>query len=351
MRRALLVVWFGAVAAFAQTAAKGTTPIQLAWPPARSAYTVEYVESITKPTDLSIRRGFFSKLNDLVFGASNRPEKLFRPFAIHADSAGRLLVTDPGTLSVHLFDPGRKKHKVLESGRHQHFVSPIAAVTDAVGNIYVSDSFLGKIFVFDKDGHFRRFYGDLRGEGFFKRPTGLAFDQRTGKLYLTDTLRHKVYVLDQQGRVERDWGTRGSGPGEFNFPTDIALSDDRVFVLDSMNFRVQVFDLNGSYLNSFGQPVNEPGGFFRPKGLAIDRQHNLIYVVDSMFEVVQAFSFDGKLAMAFGHPGNAPGEFRLPAGVCVGPDGRMFVADSYNRRVQVFRVRATATTTAVAEVR
>ncbi len=312
-------------------------PVALAWPPTGAPYRVEYLESISRPEDLSIRRGFLARLGDLVLGPSQRPRTLFRPFTIAVDAQGRVLVTDPGARVVHMLDPGRNKHKTLEGPSRQHFQSPIGLDSDASGNIYVADSFLGKIFVFDKDGRFRRFLGEARGEGIFKRPTGLAVDRATNRLYLTDTLRHKVYVLDARGSIEREWGKRGDAPGEFNFPTAVALAEDRVFVLDAGNFRVEVFTPAGDFVSSFGSPVNEPGGFFRPKGLSVDTQHKLVYVVDAMFEVVQAFTFEGKLVMAFGHPGSAPGEFRLPAGICVQPDGRILVADSYNRRIQVFR--------------
>ena len=320
---------------------RGTVPVALEWPSSGGLYQVEYVQSISKPSDLSIRRGFFSRLGDMILGSSGKPKALFRPFTIATDGQGRLLVVDTSTRAVHLLDPARNKHEVLLGPARQRFRSPIGVDADASGNIYVSDSFLGKIFVFDKNGRFRYFLGDIRGEGFFKRPTGLAVERAANRLYLTDTLRHKVYVLDPQGKIEREWGKRGSGPGEFNFPTAVAVAAGRVFVLDAMNFRVQVFTPTGDYLASFGSPANEPGGFFRPKGLAIDAQNELVFVVDAMFEVVQAFTFDGRLVMAFGHPGSGPGEFRLPAGIWIQPDGSILVADSYNRRIQIFRARRT----------
>ncbi len=337
------MVAFGVLAAGAPAGQeKPPVAITLAWPPSGASYRVDYLGSISSPGDLSIRRGFFSRLGDVLWGPSGQPRTFFRPFTIAVDEEGRLVVADPGVASVHLLDSRHNKHKVLQKSRRERFRSPIGLDFDARGNIYVSDSILGKIFVFDQDGRFLRFLGDVRGEGIFRRPTGLAVDRAANQIYLTDTTRHKVFVLDLQGRVKRQWGTRGSNPGEFNYPTAVVLADDRVFVLDAMNFRVQVFTREGAYLASFGSPANEPGGFFRPKGLAVDRQNRLVFAVDAMFEVVQAFTFDGKLVMAFGHPGSGPGEFSLPAGICVQRDGRVLVADSYNRRIQIFRLRAVA---------
>jgi DNA-binding beta-propeller fold protein YncE len=216
--------------------------------------------------------------------------------------------------------------------------SPIGAGVDAAGNLYVADSDLGKIFVFRQDGRFSRFLGDAKGEGLYKRPTGLAIDRGTGEIYLTETLRHKVLVLDRQGGVIREWGKRGEGPGEFNYPVSVAVHAERVFVLDSMNFRVQVFTRQGRFVSAFGKLANEPGGFFRPKSLAFDVRTGLLFVVDAMFEVVQAFTPEGKLVFAFGTPGEAPGQFRLPSGVLALDDGLLVVADPYNSRVQMFRI-------------
>ena len=311
--------------------------IRLAWPRSGAEYRISYLQSISAPRDLKIRRGLFSKLVRVVAGPSKRSRGLLRPFSIAVDGEGRLLITDRAASAVHVLDPGRKKYKRLDGARKQRFRSPIDVDTDRQGNIYVTDSDLGKVFVFRNNGKFDRFIGDAGGEGLYKRPTGLAVDGETGRIYLTDTLRHAVEILDARGRPLERWGERGEGPGEFNFPTDVALASDRVFVLDAMNFRVQVFDRSGTYITSFGKPVNEPGGLFRPKGIAVDEARGLVYVVDAMFELVQAFTYDGELVWAFGHGGAKPGEFSLPAGICVDREGRLLVADSYNARVQIFR--------------
>lgn len=340
--RRLLIASCLLVAGASSAEDKPPVAILLAWPPSGTPYQIDYLGSIATPGDLSIRRGWLKKFGEVLAGPSGQPRALLRPFTVAVDAEGRLMVADPGTRSVHLLDSKHNKHKVLQKSPRERFRSPIGVDFDAAGNLYVSDSILGKIFVFDKDGRFVRFLGDIQGEGIFKRPTGLAVDRERNQIYLTDTTRHKVFVLDLQGKVVRQWGTRGENPGEFNYPTAVALADDRVFVLDTLNFRVQVFSREGAYLTSFGSPVNEPGGFFRPKGLAVDPKNKLVFTVDAMFELVQAFTFDGKLVLAFGHGGSGPGEFNLPAGICIQPDGRILVADSQNRRIQIFRPRAEA---------
>ena len=333
------ILSLGLLAGAVMTAEPSPIVVPLAWPANGAPVQIRYLESISSPRDLRIRRGFFARLGDVILGPSKKPRALLQPFSVEVDSEGRLLVVDRTARAVHLFDRARRKHKVLEGPRRERFRSPIGLAVDSSGRIYVTDSELGKIFVFKKKGGFAHFLGDAKGEGIFKRPTGLGIDPSSGLIYLTDTLRHMVHVLDAEGRIVREWGERGDEPGQFNFPTDVALEDGHVFVLDAMNFRVQVFATDGRYITSFGKPVNKPGGLFRPKSLAVDKQNKLVYVVDAFFDVVQAFRYDGSLQLAFGHEGSGPGEFRMPSGICLQPDGRILVADSLNGRIQVFQLR------------
>jgi len=316
-------------------APKAPIPIPLAWPRDAANPKIHYLESISSPADASVRRGIFARFGDLLLGPGAGPTALLRPFAVAVDGGGRLLAVDQGVPVVHVVDSARNKHRVLRGPSRQPLESPAGVDADASGNIYVTDSAQGRLLLFDSDGRFLRYLGEARGESLFKRPTGVAVDRSSGLIYLTDSLRHKVTVLHSSGAVEREWGRRGEAPGEFNYPTAVALAADRVYVLDTMNFRVQVFTAAGDFLSSFGRAGNEPGCFFRPKGLAVDAKRNLVLVVDAMFEVVQAFTPEGTLVFAFGHPGSGPGEFRLPAGICISGDGRMLVADTYNGRIQV----------------
>lgn len=120
----------------------------------------------------------------------------------------------------------------------------------------------------------------------------------------------------------RAWGERGSGEGQFNDPTGIAVTDDEVFVADARNGRIQVFDKNGVFRRAFGQ---ERLG--RPMNLTIvdDR----LYVPDYFKDVIHVFRLDGSIerTMAIDDGLNSPG------GVAVRADGSLLVADTYGQRV------------------
>ena len=130
-------------------------------------------------------------------------------------------------------------------------------------------------------GSIVRSIGSLKGgEGYFKRPTGIAVDSAAQRIYVTDTLRDEVFVLDMQGKVLQTIGKRGTAEGEFNFPTELRLDGPNLMVVDAMNFRVQVFDRSGKFQYAIGKIGDSPGAMFRPKGVSVDSEGDL-YVVDA----------------------------------------------------------------------
>src|SRR5208283_2326204 len=157
---------------------------------------LEFLSAFSSEKELNPNRSFLKRALDLVAGPPDY-RRLIRPYGITTDSRGRIIVADPGAMAVHIFDFDKKKYHRLEGGKGEDFLSPIGVAVDAQDNIYVTDSLSGKVFVFDADGKFRRFVGSVaKNEGFFKRATGIAIDQKQGELFVTDTLRDKIFVMD-----------------------------------------------------------------------------------------------------------------------------------------------------------
>lgn len=293
--------------------------------------------SFSSEREVAVKRGFWKKLVDIVAGA---PEfhSLIRPYSVVTDSRNRVIVTDPGAKGVHIFDFEQQKYKFISrpEGKDE-MKAPQCAAVDKQDSIYITDSDAGKIFVFDANGKLRHVIGSLKGgEGFFKRPTGIAVDADAQRIYVTDTLRNKIYLLDMQGNVLQSFGKNGTEPGEFNFPTELRLQRDELIVVDAMNFRIQVLDRSGGFKLTIGELGDSRGDFFRPKGVAVDSEGHL-YSADGLNGVVQVFNREGQLLYYFGQEGTGFGDFRLPAGLYIDRNDRVFVVDSYNRRVQVFQ--------------
>jgi DNA-binding beta-propeller fold protein YncE len=299
---------------------------------------LSYERSFSSEREVRGKPGFWTRLVNFVAG---EPEYhgLVRPYGIAIDSRGRAIVSDPGAAGVHIFDFAQHKYKFierLEKGRNS-MTTPQCVALDAQDNIYVTDSVAGKIFVFRPDGKFHRVLGSLKGgEGFFKRPTGIAVDSAEQRIYVTDTLRDKIFILDLQGNVIKSIGQSGTDDGQFNLPTEVKLNGPEMVVVDAMNFRLQFLDRDGPFRGAIGKIGDGTGEMFRPKGVAIDSEGHY-YVVDGLWGVVQVFDRQGRLLYYFGGRGTGAGDFQLPAGIFIDRDDRVFVVDSYNRRIQVFR--------------
>ena len=297
-----------------------------------------YEHSFSSDRDVRKKPGFFGKVVNVIAGG---PElhPLVRPYSIAVDSRRRAIIADPGAAGLHIFDFVQHKYKFIERREKSKdaMLSPQCVALDAQDNIYVTDSEAGKIFVFNAEGKYQRALGSLKGgEGYFKRPTGIAVDSAAQRIFISDTLRDKVYVLDLQGSVIGTIGDHGEENGKFNYPTEVRLRGQELIVVDAMNFRVQLLDRSGAFEKSIGHLGDTGGSTFRPKGVAVDSEGHY-YVVDGLWGIVQVFDREGRLLYYFGKRGTEAGDFQLPAGLFIDPDDRIYVVDSYNHRVQVFR--------------
>jgi DNA-binding beta-propeller fold protein YncE len=300
-----------------------------------------YQGSISSEREVNNKPRFWGRLLDIVAGEPDY-RALINPYSVVTDSRGRIIVTDPGASGIHIFDFAQHKYKFLSRQKDTDGLdSPQCVAVDADDNIYVTDSYSGKIFVFDPNGKFRQVIGSVKGEGYFKRASGIAVDSQTRHIYVTDTLRNQVWVLDMQGAVVQRIGFRGTADGQFNFPTELRLDGPDLLVVDAMNFRVQVLDRSGKFEYAIGQPGDGSGYVFRPKGIGRDSEGHL-YVVEGLTGMVQVFDRQGRLLYYFGQKGTGLGEFQLPTGLFIDHKDRVFVVDSYNRRVQVFQYFALA---------
>ena len=300
---------------------------------------LHYERSFSSEKEVEGKRGFFTKLVDVIVGEPDHPH-LVRPYSIAVDSRGRAIVTDPGANGIHIFDFENHKYKFIErrdKGR-EPMRTPQCVAVDAQDNIYVSDSEAGKIFVFDPGGKFRRTIGSLKGgEGYFKRPTGIAVDSAAKRIYVTDTLRDKIFVLDMDGAVLQSIGRRGNGEVEFNLPTEVLVRDQNLFVVDAMNFRVQFLNRSGSDSNrsrATGRLAADRCSV--PRGSAsIPRDIFTSWMVCG--EWCRFSTGREGFSITSAARGTGIGEFQLPAGLFIDHDDRIFVVDSFNRRIQVFR--------------
>jgi len=260
----------------------------IVWPKPPEIPRIRFVGVVSKPQDFQIRPGVFRRFFDYLTGKTEMP--MVAPYGVETDSAGRLYVVDTFLRTVHVFDVKAGAYYSFPSDK-ANFVSPIdLAIEDTSGNIYVSDSKEGVVKIFKDAG--KNFVGRI-GKEILERPTGIAVNQKTSELLVVETLSAHVFRFDlADHKLKGKFGGRGRAEGKFNFPSHIFVNKDGIiFVSDSLNFRIQEFTPDGKFLRGFGSAGNSPGHFSRPKGVAVDSDGN-IYVVDGLFDNVQIFDRD-----------------------------------------------------------
>ena len=311
---------------------KGVSAANPVWPPPPQTPRIRYIESISGPEDMGIKKSFFKSALNAIFGNEEKEDALLRPYGIFAGE-NRIYVTDPGSGVLHIFDRGENRYFNIKKAKEEEFISPIGVAADKNGDIYMSDSMLKRVLVFNKEGKYLR---DIGSPELFARPAGIAVDEN--RVYVVDTHGHQVLVLAKKdGRPLLVFGSNSRADGDFNFPTNICVGrDGQIYVTDSLNFRVQIFDRNGHFISAFGKLGDSLGDFSKPKGIAVDSEGH-IYVADAHFDNIQIFDREGKLLLSFGSSGRRSGEMILPAGIFIDEKDRIYVADSHNKRIQIFQ--------------
>jgi DNA-binding beta-propeller fold protein YncE len=269
-------------------------------------------------------------------------------------------------------------------GDAPEFLRPLAAAWAPNGDIYVSDTGNGRVCVFTGAGRFLREFGranlkDRDSVSVLQQPAGLAVGP-DGNVYVADVHAGAVAVFTNRGKLVKR--IRPTARGRLRrrqwAPTDVALSDDRIYVTDATG--VSVFSADGTLLSRIdeagGKALSYPNGVAvqqgativvsdtnngrivsmeesgtvlwitgpsdaqrrlvgLPRGIAVARSGSIL-VADAFLFGITALSEKGVYGERYGGRGNGPGSFEFPNDVDVRGD-LVIVADKQNNRVQMIR--------------
>ena len=166
--------------------------------------------------------------------------------------------------------------------------------------------------------------------GISPAPAASVEDPTEGKY--TQLAADLVLKVDQQGQIP------------LNAPRSLAFAkDDTFYVADSRNHRVVHFDTEGKILNEWGtfaDGVSIPvasGTFNEPWGIAVGPDGS-VYVTDTWNHRIEKFTSAGKFITAWGifGQGETPESFYGPRGLAIDAEGRVYVTDTGNKRIVVF---------------
>ncbi|MBI5900999.1 MAG: hypothetical protein HZB40_17480 [Rhodocyclales bacterium] len=324
-----------------EAAAKAAEPTLL-WPQPPDQPRFEYETILQSAADITIvseSERWQRAIRGLSGAVSDAPV-ISRPTAI-ASRKGRIYAAEPSVKAITVFDIPRQK--IFRFGQRDPNLlkRPQALAVDDKDRIYVLDTQLRKVMIFDDMGLFLH---SLPIAAKLSSPAGIAVSGDGETIYLVDRGSvegddHRVVALARDGKERFELGPRGSGPGQFNIPLAAATAPDgTLYVVDSGNFRIQAFTPAGKFKFQFGGIGTGIGNFARPRAIAVDVEGK-VFVGDGGFNNVQVFSPSGDLLMPLGRlardPG--PGNFALLAGIAVDETRRLYVLDHYFRKIEVYR--------------
>ncbi len=263
-----------------------------------------------------------------------------------------LYVTDSGNNRIQIYaDSGEFKTQFGlfgdESGNFNHpsgvcrFSAVIAGETFYY--LAVVDTNNNRIQKFSLDdsewGYIAEIDGSGSGQGLLSLPEGVVIDSDFN-IYVLDSGNSRVQKFAWDGSFICEWGSQGTGNGQFDCPSDIAISTSNncIWVLDKNNNRVQKFDLNGNYISQYGTQGSANGQFSNPDGICYWSSY--LYIADTGNNRIQVFDLNGTFIRTWGTQGTADGEFNSPTDIAY-CTGKFYVADSGNNRIQSFGLNGT----------
>lgn len=214
------------------------------------------------------------------------------PRGITTDPAGNIFISDTGNGRIEKFSTtGAFIASIGTKGTgYGQLGEPNGIAVDRAGKIYVAEASNHRIQKLTTDGNF---IAEWKGPdpGFYgPRKIDIASDQ---SLYVVDQGRTRIVRFDQNFKILATWGTKGTGDGQFDDPTSLAVdrATGKVYVADPRNRRIQVFDANGKFLASW--PVPEWGRAYGFEDVVIDPNNGRLYASSANMDAVLVFDLNG----------------------------------------------------------
>ena len=214
-----------------------------------------------------------------------------------------------------------------------------------------------------------------------KEPWGMAVNQR-GEIIVAERYGHCISIFSPTGEKLGSFGSKGSGPGQFNEPRGVTVDGDgnilvaggdrvqkftserkflmsvgshgskhlqfnhpftaiisptskKIVVSDCFNNRVQILNPDLTFHSGSGSRGSGNGQFNSPYDVAFDSAGNM-YVTDASNNRIQVFNPEGQFLRQFGKRGNSDGELNFPAGISIDSDDTVYVVEGGNHRVSAF---------------
>jgi len=165
----------------------------------------------------------------------------------------------------------------------------------------------------------------------FNNPLGVAVAE-DGRIFVADSGNSNIKVFMQDGKFSGEFGKQGKGPGQMEYPTDLAVRAGKVYVADFKNNRIAVFKTDGAFERNITQGSGNAG--ISPLAVDVD-ERGYVYIADRSHRVI-VLDDKSQFVRTFGEGGSGDGQMSYPNGILVAKDGTVYVSDSGNGRIEYF---------------
>jgi DNA-binding beta-propeller fold protein YncE len=284
------------------------------------------------------------------------------PYAVAVDGGCNIYLTDTthfqilklapdGAVTARWPLPG--EHSAGQSG------SPRGVAVDSRGNVYVTDSPHDRVYKFSPQGQVIATWGvcespsadngycDAKRPGRFISPEGIAVDG-ADNVFVAEGAGGRVQKFSSEGKSLAKWDLKSRVPGDFFIPGSLAVDQGGfLYMAEAYNDQIVKFDpASGAIIGrGGGSRGREPGQYHKPLGVGVDADGNLNVSDHDNWRVAKVAP-DGavldqwRLCLDADPPcqnpdgGQAPGQFFAARGITVDGQGTVYVADTYNKRLQ-----------------
>jgi DNA-binding beta-propeller fold protein YncE len=259
--------------------------------------------------------------------------------AVAMTPAGNLLVLHRGPQPFLEFAGDGKLLRAFGDG--SEFSRAHGLRIDDDGNLWVTD--VGNHFVrkYDSDGNTLMTLGtpgeagdwnEAEDKRLFNQPNETAIDSQ-GNIYVAQghgVAEPKVLKFNPDGELIHQWGSRGTGPGQFFAAHSIEIDDnDMLYVADRENFRIELFNTDGTFQSEWKYNAMVCGIYLHDDGF--------MYITTGFDGEFAKLDMTGKLLGSLGSPGNGNGQFGEAHYLVLDADANVYVADVVTRRVQKYQ--------------
>lgn len=287
-------------------------------------------------------------------GPSTSPGQLCEPCDVCFNKALQLwCVADYGNSRLAIFNHDFVLvRQIDDAGDGAKLAFPVCCGTDQQENTVLTVDSTHRVFVYDlASGRLLRTFGPcIEGlEAPLNTPHGVCVDPLTSNIILSDFGNHRICIVRRDGSLVGTLGCRGTGNGQFAFPTHCAVLQDTLWVCDYSNDRIQKFarrysvasDVPWEFVLEHGTFGAGPENFHWPERVCVTAMDQVVLICDKdNHRVIVARADNLRFVCQIGSSGSGLGEFNQAWGAAIDDEhGLLAVADAYNHRLQVFSLR------------